>query len=209
MNARAQKPESLSDFRNAHRFWDSRHDAWITKVLPGDFYVSRSDEVISTVLGSCVAACIRDPVAQVGGMNHFLLPDVDTHKGTVASDSARYGGAAMEYLINAIIKYGGRRDRLECKVFGGGNVMVSMTQSDVGSRNVDFVLRYLAREFIAIGAQDLGGDYARKVLYWPMTGAVKMKALGNSETVASVEKEFEYLKGLSRPKPNSGDIELF
>ena len=106
-------------------------------MLPGEYIVTDRDVMLVTVLGSCVSACIRDPLAQVGGMNHFMLPDLEN--GGVANESARYGSYAMEMLINELLKRGAARNRLECKVFGGGAVLAGFTVSNVGKRNGQFV----------------------------------------------------------------------
>ena len=135
-----QQPQSLPGFEHLQRFWEPDTQRWTVKILPGEYYVTRGDEAITTVLGSCISACIRDPVAQVGGMNHFMLPE-DSSPGATASRpsglATRYGSYAMESLINDLLKLGARRERLEIKLFGGGRVLTSMT--DVGARNIRFV----------------------------------------------------------------------
>ena len=132
--------------RAARRFYDAAQAAWVVKVLPGEFYVTADpEEVLVTVLGSCVSACIRDPVAQIGGMNHFML--VQNKSGTGGAwgnelESARFGNFAMEKLINGMLKRGCHRERMEIKVFGGANVTTA--RNEIGTENGDFVLRYLA-----------------------------------------------------------------
>jgi chemotaxis protein CheD len=136
----------LPGFETIKRFWDKRRNTIIAKILPGEFYVSKSNEIISTVLGSCISACIWDEVNGVGGMNHFLLPERGEHSGDAWGDSTsyttRYGNWAMEYLVNEVIKQGGTRNNIKAKIFGGGKIISAMT-NDVGNGNVEFVLEYL------------------------------------------------------------------
>ncbi len=134
--------------------------SWNAKILPGEYYVTRSEEVITTVLGSCISACIRDPSAQVGGMNHFMLPE-DSSSGDgnrwldpVAGLATRYGSHAMESLINELMKLGASRSRFEIKLFGAGRILASVT--DVGARNIAFVHEYLKTEGLRALAEDLG-----------------------------------------------------
>ncbi|SDV46636.1 chemoreceptor glutamine deamidase CheD [Chitinasiproducens palmae] len=146
------------------------------KLLANEYFVTREDMVVQTVLGSCVAACIRDAGAGIGGMNHFLLPD--SGDPTLAnSDAMRYGAFAMEMLINALLKGGARRNRLEAKVFGGGAVLRRMRTINVGEENARFVRKYLALEQIPIVAEDLLGEHPRKVAYLPATGQVLVRKL--------------------------------
>ena len=146
----------LPGFEHVRRYWDPAQGSMTAKVLPGEFYVSMQDELIATVLGSCVSACIRDRRRNIGGMNHFMLPEPmgerDGWSATVGR-AARYGNDAMEQLINAILKAGGKREDLEVKVFGGGRVLTQMT--DIGERNIAFVRRYLAAERLDLAAAGL------------------------------------------------------
>jgi len=174
------------------------------KVLPGEFQVTAEDLVLVTLLGSCVSACMRDPVAGVGGINHFMLPETEAAN----SSSARYGAYAMEVLINELLKLGARRERLEAKVFGGGNVIRGMTVANVGARNAEFALRYLEQEGIPVLSQDLGGSDARKLGYFPRSGRLLLKHLPIAATVADLAVESAYGRSLQREQP-SGDVELF
>jgi chemotaxis protein CheD len=159
------------------------------KLLPNEFYTTNEDMVLVTVLGSCVAACIQDRTAGIGGMNHFMLPDDGADAGQPASDSMRYGAYAMEVLINELIKAGGRRERFEAKVFGGGAVLAGMTTMNIGDRNSEFVRRYLALEKIRIVAEDLQGNYPRKVAFMPRTGQVMVKKLRLQQEAGVAERE--------------------
>lgn len=132
------------------------------------------DTSISTILGSCVATCLYDESTQLGGMNHFLLPD----GGASSLNSARFGVNAMELLINALIKEGAYRNRLKAKVFGGGRMIAGLT--DVGQKNASFVVDFLRREGIACVGQSLGGTQARRVEFWPGTGRARQRLLGET-----------------------------
>jgi chemotaxis protein CheD len=159
------------------------------KLLPNEFYMTSEDMVLVTVLGSCVAACINDRTAGIGGMNHFMLPDDGSDASHASSDSMRYGAYAMEVLINELIKRGGRRERFEAKVFGGGAVLAGMTTINIGDRNSEFVRRYLALEKIRIVAEDLQGAHPRKVAFMPRTGQVMVKKLKTQQETSVVERE--------------------
>ena len=152
-------PKKLLGFDGIHHYWDAADGLWVAQVLPGDYFVTRHDEVIATTLGSCVATCIRDPEAGVGGLNHFMLPD--TPGGSETGQAMRYGCYAVERLINELVKYGARRERLEIKVFGGGKVIAGM--GDIGGRNIAFVHDYFSTEMLDIVAEDVGGISARRV----------------------------------------------
>ena len=176
------------------------------KIISGEWYVSsKENQVIATILGSCVAACIRDSYAKVGGMNHFLLPGEDSSDSKI-SESARYGLFAMESLINGIIKMGGRKDRFEIKVFGGGNVINNSAM--IGSKNAKFVLEFLQKEGLRVISQDLEGNFPRKVLYYPTTGKVMVRRLQRREDMEIVKQEEAFKKTITS-KPIESDIELF
>jgi chemotaxis protein CheD len=210
--AAVQQPLTSSDGKRfdvgtGRRFFDAANSVWMVKVFPGEFYVTKkSDEVLQTVLGSCVSACIRDPIAGLGGMNHFMLPQ---HKsGSWGDDlkSTRFGNFAMEKLLNGLIKAGCARDRLEIKVFGGGNV--TDTSNAVGSDNAAFVLRYLEAEGLRCAARDLGGTQPRRIQYYPSTGRVVRKLLGMTERYAVDREENDYGSKLLKQQP-AGEIQLF
>ena len=191
----------------SNRYFDRTFDCDAVKVLPGEYFVSTTEMVLVTVLGSCVTACIRDRQKGVGGMNHFMLPDSDRDEG-VLSSSARYGAYAMEVLLNHLFKLGARRESLEAKVFGGGRVMASLSHSDVGERNAEFVLDYLDTERIPVVAQDLLDVYPRKIYFFAHSGRVMMKKLikVRNDTVLARERQY---RGRLEHKPVAGDVELF
>lgn len=180
----------------------------VTTVHQGDCLVSEdSNLTYSTVLGSCISACVRDRVANVGGMNHFLLAEQSGSAKDRYGASARYGAFAMEQLINKVLSKGtGRKQNLEIKVFGGGKINVAL--DDVGAKNIEFVRGFLAAEGYVLDGSDVGGMFARRVLFKPHSGRAFVKRLDNA-TGASVAKE--ELLIVSRPviKPPIDDIELF
>jgi chemotaxis protein CheD len=189
-------------------YYDGSFGCQAAKILPGEYYVTASDMVLVTVLGSCVSACIRDTGAGIGGLNHFMLPDTGQDPSHPLSNSARYGTHAMELLINQLIKLGARRSHLEAKVFGGGNVLRGMTVTDVGARNAAFVLGYLATEEIRIAAKDLVDVFPRKIYFFPHSGRVLVKKLKTLHNRTILEREQEYRGRLSREEV-AGDIDLF
>jgi len=163
-------------FRATRKYHDSVFNTTAVKLLPNEFYVTEHNLMLTTLLGSCVAACLRDPVAGIGGMNHFMLPE-SGDAFSPASASIRYGAYAMELLINELLKAGACRRRLEAKVFGGGAVLSVMQQTRIGQRNADFVLQYLDVEGIPIRARDLNGTHARRINYFPLTGQAMVRKL--------------------------------
>ncbi|SCU74845.1 putative chemoreceptor glutamine deamidase CheD [Cupriavidus necator] len=178
-------PEALA----TRTYFDREFGKQAIKLLPNEYYVTRDDVVLTTVLGSCVAACIRDEVAGVGGMNHFMLPDDDGSADRMLSASMRYGSYALEVLINELLKMGARRERLEAKVFGGGAVLANMTTLNIGDRNADFVLRYLKTEEVRVAAQDLRGPHARRVSYFPIGGLALVRRLTRQDDQVSVARD--------------------
>jgi chemotaxis protein CheD len=202
---------ALRGFEHVNRYWDRRQHIYVAKILPGEFYVTRQHELIATTLGSCVSACIWDERSGIGGMNHFMLPltEQQSHEvtwGNVQSDATRYGNYAMEHLINEILKNGGLRKNIRAKIFGGGKVIRQM--SDVGQRNVEFVLDYLTTENIPILAHDLGDNYPRKLLFDPLSGRARMKKLRSLHNDTITLREKDYQNNIIH-QPIEGDIELF
>ena len=189
-------------------YYDRTFDCEAAKILPGEYYFTGKEMLIVTVLGSCVSACIRDRVSGVGGMNHFMLPDSGNDAGSPLSASMRYGAYAMEVLINELLKAGARRENLEAKVFGGGNVLRGFTTINVGERNAQFVRSFLQTENIRIVAEDLNDVHPRKVYYFPRTGKVLVKKLKQLNNYTLVKREQDYASRL-KTSPVGGDIDLF
>jgi chemotaxis protein CheD len=179
LKARVRKPGEASFFYFDHHF---QYDA--VKVLPGEYFVSDQGIVIMTVLGSCIAACIWDSKANIGGMNHFMLPDGDSQDAF-----GRYGSYAMELLINEMIKSGARREFMQAKIFGGAQVMHTFTTMNVGERNTKFVIDYLNTERIPVISQDVLDIYPRKVCFFPVSGKAMVKRLAHSHPEALVDQE--------------------
>lgn len=191
-----------------NRYYDSTFDLEAIKLLPGEYYVTNRDMVLVTVLGSCVAACIRDPVTGFGGMNHFMLPENKSEGDSPVATAARYGAYAMEMMINQLIKSGAKRSNLEAKLFGGGNVLRGFTVSNVGERNVDFALQYLKDENIRVVAESLLDIYPRKIYFFPASGRVMLKKLRHANNDTIIEREAEYGARLKHADIQ-GDVELF
>ncbi|MGD2119140.1 MAG: chemoreceptor glutamine deamidase CheD [Chromatiales bacterium] len=201
---------SLPGFESINRYWDKQHDVQAAKILPGEYYVTNYDELVTTVLGSCVSACIRDKVFGVGGMNHFMLPLSDGKGWGGSSDfnstATRFGNYAMEHMINDILKNGGHKKHLEAKIFGGGKIIEA--QTDIGHTNIEFVRTYLKTEGIPIVGEDVSDIYPRKVIYFPASGRVRVKKLKALHNNTIVTREVEYQKEIVQ-QPIETDIELF
>ena len=187
------------------RYFSPELGRTMVSIPPGGCYVSADpDEVLTTVLGSCVSACIRDVDAGVGGLNHFLLPDTG---GTDSSDRGyRYGSYAMEALINMILSRGGAKNRLEIKLFGGAEVLSDVRP--IGRRNVAFAENFLATERMAVATRHLGGKRARRIQYFPTTGRVRLRVLPGDQQKTVVAEEKAFTRYLRRTDVE-GDIELF
>ena len=197
----------LPNFEHIKRYWDSGRGSVVAKVLPGEFYVSKNNELISTVLGSCIAACVYDEVLGIGGMNHFMLP---IQKGVELKNahslSCRYGNWAMEYLINEVLKNGASRCNLKVKLFGGGKIISAMT--DIGLGNMSFAAAYIKGEALNLVAHDMGGPWPRKIFFHPNTGKVHMKKLKNLHNNTIEKREVRYLHDIEE-QDSKTDIELF
>lgn len=191
-------------FENVHHHWDAAANSWIVQILPGEFYVTAGKEIIATVLGSCVSTCIRDRETGLGGMNHFMLPE-DPNKDR-RGDALRYGCFALERLLNELFKRGARREALEIKVFGGGQVIAAM--SDIGRSNVEFVRQYLGDENLPVAVEDVGGHWARRVRYFPASGKVLVKHLPMKDAARIGTRE-ESFRDKLRHERVAGDVELF
>jgi len=187
-------------------YYDKQFDREAVKILPGQYYAAGRDMLIVTVLGSCVSACLWDPVKRIGGMNHFMLPG--SAQSGPAADAARMGVYAMELLINRMLKLGAERGRLIAKVFGGASVLEGMDALNIGSQNSAFVIEFLREEGIAVVAQDLYDVCPRKVYFFPHTGKVKVKKLGAMRNDTLERRERDYLAAL-KDTPAAGDVEIF
>ena len=191
----------------SNRYHDRLLGAEMVNIVVGGCVVSGDPNVIiTTTLGSCVAACLYDPVAAIGGMNHFLLPDQGNDRLSVSS---RYGSAAMEQLINRLLAATGRRDRLRAKIFGGASVNAGNSRAaGIGQRNVEFVMDYLATEGIPTLSWDVGGSSPRAVRFFPTTGRTQRRLIGEESVRDIARSEASFMERL-RKTGIEGDIELF
>ena len=195
--------------RASRHYFDREFGVPAVKLLPGEYFVTTENIVLTTVLGSCVSACVRDSTAGIGGMNHFMLPDdADPGSRDVAA-AMRYGAYAMDVLLNELFQGGAKRERLEAKVFGGGAVLANMTMLNIGERNADFVLRYLEVERVRIAAQDLRGKLPRRINYFPVTGRVTVRKLRQQDDpLLAQQHEPGLVKGSSK-QPGHTTIDPF
>jgi chemotaxis protein CheD len=193
------------------RYFDKQFGLEAVKIMPGQFYSARREIVIVTVLGSCVSACLWDPTARIGGMNHFMLPGSSRAPGSSpldAQDSARIGIYAMELLVNQLLKLGADRSRLVAKAFGGGCVLEGMDTLNIGNLNGSFVTEFLREEGIPLVARDLYDTCARKVYFFPRTGKVLVKRLTNLRNDTIERRERDYLSRLAKSGGTS-EVEIF
>jgi chemotaxis protein CheD len=210
-NSHFDLPKAIAGFESINRYWDTNNNIYAAKLLPGEFYVTMNGELITTVLGSCVSACIRDTTTGIGGMNHFMLPadisrDTKAWGNTPVDAQTRYGNIAMERLINVILAGGGKRQNLEIKLFGGGKVL--QIDTDIGAKNIDFVKHYLDTEGLTIAAEDIGGSKPRKIQYFPNTGRARVKSLNSLHNDTLTKRESSYIETINNA-PVEGRIDLF
>ncbi|HWG77531.1 MAG TPA: hypothetical protein VN660_12180 [Steroidobacteraceae bacterium] len=196
-----------SDFAHIQRHFDVRINATVAILHPGDYYIGAPGELLGTVLGSCVAACIRDARLAIGGMNHFMLPtqqgDCAAGAGGSAWPATRFGDVAMRCLLDELLRRGARHVNLEVKLVGGAKVLDAL--SDVGARNIQFARDYVRSCGLTVLGEDLGDRYPRKVLYDPARGAVRVKRLPRSGQYQLAE-QVRYLRTPGRGAP---EIESF
>lgn len=172
-------------------------------VVQGEYaVVTDASVVLTTILGSCVATCMWDPIAAVGGMNHFLLPGAASDGG----ESLKYGVNSMELLVNGLLQRGALRNRLQAKLFGGARVVPGL--SDVGAKNAAFALDFLRLEGIPCAGQSLGGAQARRIRFWPTTGRAAQMLVETTDSILEAERKRP--TATVRPQdPAAGSIELF
>jgi chemotaxis protein CheD len=197
LKAQPRKPGEASFF-----FYDAHFKNDAVKILPGEYFVHNEDMLIMTTLGSCIAACLWDRNARVGGMNHFMLPEG-------VGDSGRYGSYAMELLINEMMKRGASRSSMEAKVFGGGQVVSGMNSMNVGERNTSFVLDYLKTERITVVSKDVLDIHARKVCFLPASGKAMVKRLAPTNTEALIAQDRTAAQKALPTATGGGSVDLF
>lgn len=200
LKSRTPKPGEASFF-----FFDAHFKSEAVKILPGEYFVYNEDLLIMTTLGSCIAVCLWDRQAKIGGMNHFMLPD----SGGNGQDSGRYGSYAMELLINELLKLGASRLTLEAKVFGGGAVISGMNSINVGERNTAFVMEYLKTERIPIVSKDVLDIYPRKVCFLPYSGKAMVKRLAPSNPEALIQQDRLAAQKVAPVSTSGGSIDIF
>jgi len=205
---RRERKTNIFQGDGVRSYFDPKFGVTAYKVLPGEHFVTGSkDAMLVTVLGSCVSACIRDPVTGVGGMNHFMFPEIAEEAWSEVGAARRYGNYLMERLINDILKQGGKRDRLEVKIFGGANVIKSSFH--IGDDNVNFVREYLHKEKMSIESEDVGKTYPRRVHYFPTTGKAYRLFLRRSDDSSIFNEELRMRKKKEIVHEEAGGIELF
>ena len=197
LKAQPRRPGEASFF-----WYETQFLCEAVKVLPGEYFVHAEDILIMTTLGSCIAACLWDRQARVGGLNHFMLPEG-------VGDSGRYGSYAMELLINELLKRGATRASLEAKVFGGGQVIEGMDSMNVGERNTRFVLDYLKTERIPVVSKDVQGVHPRKVCFLPASGKAMVKRLASTHTAALLAQERSAAQQATLARTGGGSVDLF
>ena len=202
LKAQPRKPGEASFF-----FYDAHFKNDAVKILPGEYFVHHEDMLIMTTLGSCIAACLWDRNARIGGMNHFMLPE-GAGTGT-ANESGRYGSYAMELLINEMLKRGATRGTLEAKVFGGGQVISGMNTMNVGERNTQFVMDYLKTERIPVLSKDVMDIYPRKVCFLPASGKAMVKRLAASNPEALLAQDRAAAQKAVPVATGGGSVDLF
>jgi len=183
-------------------FYDAHFKNAAVKILPGEYFVDNEDILVMTTLGSCIAACLWDRHAQIGGMNHFMLPEG-------SGDSGRYGSFAMELLINEMMKRGASKSRMEAKIFGGGAVIAGMNTINVGERNTNFVIDYLKTERIPIVSKDVMDIYPRKVCFLPHSGKAMVKRLAPTNAEALVQQDRAAAQKAQPVVATGGSVDLF
>ena len=201
-------PAALPGFASIARHFDPKLDKFVARITVGETYVTTNDEVISTVLGSCICACIRDARAGIGGMNHFMLPGGESSGRARASIvEQRFGVAAMETLINGLLSHGAVKSRLEVKIFGGSELL-GQGGARIGPQNAAFAREFLRTEGLALAAEDCGGPNPRRILFSPADGRVMVRYLPIAAANRDLQREASFARDMVE-KPPEGDVELF
>jgi chemotaxis protein CheD len=175
----------------------------------GQVYATPEPTVIKTILGSCIAVCLLDPVASVGGMNHFMLP-APSGGSEDRVDRSQFGIHAMDLLIGGIQKAGGDRRRFQAKLFGGAHVLrLGGNGRSVPEQNIEFIEAFMRTERIAVASRDLGGYLPRRIHFHTDTGKVFVKRLGQHVLRETRTEEREAMRVLAQEGPRFGEITLF
>ena len=205
-----QKPAAIDGYEHIPRTWNSKFNMYAANVVPGEFYITDQEECIKTTLGSCISCCVRDKVNGIGGLNHFMLPQSNDNSNAREADIfGKEGCWAMEFLVNGILLNGGERRNLEVKIFGGAQLIAGLRNAQVGEKNIRFIKDYIKREMLNCVAEDIGGDCARTIYYFPQTGKVKLNRLAHNKDKEIASHENDYAGRLNKKQLKTGDIELF
>ncbi|MCK8816822.1 chemotaxis protein CheD [Natroniella sulfidigena] len=190
--------------------FDDKFNCDVYEIFAGEYYATTEQNVIlQTLLGSCIAVCLKDEVAQIVGLNHFMLPSTHRVRDVIANQDARYGINAMEKLINRMMKLGANRGRLNAKVFGGGQVMGSGL-NNVAQANIDFIFSYLQMEEIPIVAHDVGGKQGRKIYLLSETFDIYLKRLGETRKIKdTIQHEKGLFRRIKKEQDQGSDVTLF
>jgi chemotaxis protein CheD len=177
------------------------HHRWTVRIVPGELFVTPHDESISTILGTSLSVCVRDPVLRIGGMNHFILP-LQTNETTGATtrdtkEAMQYGRSVMERLLREVLKLGASRERLKAKMYGGGRHM--QPGHDASESTIAFARRYLREQGVPVVAEKLGDGYPRRLMYFPSSGMALMDRLPNRLVAAVAKREMQYVQSLMQP----------
>lgn len=201
-------PSSTRATASSRSYFDARFDALVHPVAPGAHAINgKASEMLSTVLGSCIAVCLRDEKKRIGGLNHFMLPALAD--GQVQNRHAMlYGDTAMEVLINALMRAGCDRRNLEAKVFGGARIAAAYDQSAIGERNAQFAVDFLCHEGITVKSRDTGGSSPRRVLFEPWSGRVLVQHIDPLATADLARTEAKHQAAIS-VKRTASIVEMF
>jgi chemotaxis protein CheD len=207
LNSAANK-NANTHFDGPEKYFDKIENKTVVKIYSGGYYTSETkNELIVTVLGSCIACCVYDPVLKIGGMNHFLLPG----DGSETQSSARFGVNAMELLINSMLKKGSTKDRLQVKIFGGANMMGGAAR--VGDKNISFIKDFLKAENLNIISEDVGGSTSRRLHFYPDEGRALVRKINqDKEQQILLQREKDYMEKLKKEQtvqPAEDDVTLF
>lgn len=192
-------------------YFNAQFSAHALSVFAGTHRCSSDEDVmLVTTLGSCIAVCIHDPITRTGGMNHFMMPDVPRHvlgSHLLYDNAARYGLAAMEQLINAMMKQGSLKVDMRFKIFGGGNVIKSVT--NIGSANTKFARAFLKNEGYNIVSEDTGGNLGRRIHFFPASGKAMRRFLKRSSDITEIRKEEDIYRKTIKDSVDESEVLLF
>lgn len=190
-------------------YYDQALGVHLVSVMAGVYHWTRHNDIaFSTTLGSCLSVCAYDKYARIGGMNHFLLPKAPADEDNRYSESFRYGSAAIETMLNSLYSKGAAKNGMTIKIFGGAKVLSGVSQ-DVGRKNIEFAHGFFKRENLRVDSEDVGGLYGRRVIFFPLTGKVLLRSLGEKKEIDRIaENEIKVLEKISKTDVDS-DVELF